>query len=700
MRTSTSQTRRIGAGLLATVLPLTTLIALQLAGPAAAEEPLDSPTPTVTPIPVATVGSTPTPVVDSTPEPTVAALPTAALTGLGLVLAPIAEPGAEASYLPPGAPLEGVAPFQVLRVNALVGNHGDLAAVWTPQVEFRGPGQAEFQPVPTEVTPGVPLHTTHEWVTVSGGTEPGPETTTLTTGHQPTPQGLTQVQGRRAGGPNPDVTQVVEPGSATEQEFTVKLGLEAEFGATYELRITNAGEPLAGLEPVQVVLAAEPTVELEAPEAQTRVARLALAAQAEATTTSTIHQPFSPGGGSCATCHSTHRAQSSSLVLADSQTAQCATCHGAAGLGGPADIAAEFAGATPNDLGTRSFYSHELTANGHTTAKAEVAAGALSTRHAQCSDCHNPHDVTRAPAAYDAATGTWGKAGSTGTVGVLATFGAAGTAPTLTPLGEDDAKVTAEQQVCYTCHSPFATQLENDPARPSRDRTDVAKAFNPANTSYHPVEAPGRNQSRKMADSLSGYSPYRLWTLQTTDTIRCTMCHTSGSTPAGTDPAASLPVHASANRGILVRPYENRQLPPRGEYRRTANFALCLTCHAQAPYTSVSGAGATTATNFGWHGMHIAGMALTGSGGTDIDVAGAGQGNALCAECHFRSHSTTDAVPGQAVSGEGIVNFAPNVVGSRLATNKTPTFVKMSTGGNCTLTCHGKDHQGTQYVNR
>lgn len=45
-------------------------------------------------------------------------------------------------------------------------------------------------------------------------------------------------------------------------------------------------------------------------------------------------------------------------------------------------------------------------------------------------------------------------------------------------------------------------------------------------------------------------------------------------------------------------------------------------------------------------------------------MAGAGQGNARCAECHFRSHGPSDAP-----------------------------------GGSCTLTCHGKDHQGVRYSN-
>jgi hypothetical protein len=100
-------------------------------------------------------------------------------------------------------------------------------------------------------------------------------------------------------------------------------------------------------------------------------------------------------------------------------------------------------------------------------------------------------------------------------------------------------------------------------------------------------------------------------------------------------------------------------------------------------------------TNFNWHGYHLNDIGFDGSGGTDIDVAGAGQGNATCAECHFRTHGTALAVGGQAPA-KGLVNFAPNVLprnGSLTFTAATPTTL-----GTCTLTCHGKAHDSYVYV--
>ena len=76
------------------------------------------------------------------------------------------------------------------------------------------------------------------------------------------------------------------------------------------------------------------------------------------------------------------------------------------------------------------------------------------------------------------------------------------------------------------------------------------------------------------------------------------------------------------------------------------DFALCYVCHGQAPFAPD---GTSNATNFSLHGLHLTGLAKNGSGGTDIDTAGDGQGNAICAECHFRLHSTTNKVGTQVI---------------------------------------------------
>jgi hypothetical protein len=103
----------------------------------------------------------------------------------------------------------------------------------------------------------------------------------------------------------------------------------------------------------------------------------------------------------------------------------------------------------------------------------------------------------------------------------------------------------------------------------------------------------------------------------------------------------------------------------------------------------------TTATNFKFHYKHMSAIA-TGNGGTaSIDTEGEGTGNALCAECHFRLHSTTFAVPGQILPDTRLVNFAPNVQ----ANSGGITWESTGVGkGSCTLTCHGVAHDDFTYA--
>jgi hypothetical protein len=203
-----------------------------------------------------------------------------------------------------------------------------------------------------------------------------------------------------------------------------------------------------------------------------------------------------------------------------------------------------------------------------------------------------------------------------------------------------------------------------------------------------------------MADSLAGSSPYKLWNFPTTGTVRCLNCHGNlGSVDPANPPLASggLAPHASANRGILLANYRDRVLKSSTEAYRAADFALCYLCHAEAPFTNSTG----TATNFRYHGLHVSGIRGEGSGGTDIDTTGAGQGNAICAECHFRIHSVSYSYGSQVVSGTRLVNFSPNVtpggMGGGMGGGAGGWTQNGTTGGTCTLTCHGEQHHGYRY---
>jgi len=214
-----------------------------------------------------------------------------------------------------------------------------------------------------------------------------------------------------------------------------------------------------------------------------------------------------------------------------------------------------------------------------------------------------------------------------------------------------------------------------------------------------------------MAASLAvtGTSPYKLWAFKTTSTIRCVNCHGDSRQaipsvpppPSYTPPAAGarLAPHAVTYRGILMSNYRNGDvvgasdgtgLKPSNQAYRAVDFALCYQCHAEAPFVDSSG-DPVAESNFSLHGKHTAGLAEGGANGNlDIDVDGAGRGNALCAECHFRIHGTTNAVDDQSATSR-LVNFAPNAQPYRGVLRFDAATQS------CTLTCHGKNHNNYSY---
>jgi hypothetical protein len=181
----------------------------------------------------------------------------------------------------------------------------------------------------------------------------------------------------------------------------------------------------------------------------------------------------------------------------------------------------------------------------------------------------------------------------------------------------------------------------------------------------------------------------------------------SGTPPeAGSDlaPHAVATVVAAdgtqLNRGLLLQPYRDRILTSPTAAYDAQDSALCLVCHKQAPFVDTSG-DARTDTNFRYHGMHVAELDGKGAGLGDIDTPGAGRGNAICSECHYRIHSTSSrndfrTSPLQTGTDGGLVLFSPNVTG----TDSPSTLDWTRTGANsgtCTLRCHGEGHSGESY---
>ena len=140
--------------------------------------------------------------------------------------------------------------------------------------------------------------------------------------------------------------------------------------------------------------------------------------------------------------------------------------------------------------------------------------------------------------------------------------------------------------------------------------------------------------------------------------------------------------HHASDGSILSTTYRLSPLRSAGEAYRAADFALCWACHKATQAAIEDPTGATAGTNFTAHGFHLKSIGAFGAGGTDIETPGDGQGNALCAECHYNLHGT-------AASDRGLVVFAPDV----LPYNGQPITYDV-TSGTCTLLCHGVGHNG------
>ncbi len=553
--------------------------------------------------------------------------------------------------------------------------------------------------------------------------------------------------GRHSMGPNPAPTMTIPGRSYSEVEFSVRATVAADYLAEYEFRISDAGGGFDGAVTATVQIGPEPPLVLSPgqrqgiwvggptaalPDASGTAYRLqpptgtvvdasapgagvatadfrstgpryallasAIAAPVPAATALAVpvvgtHGPYSTTADQCAICHRQHTGKNKSLLSQPPpQSNLCFTCHD--GSGANTNVKAQYTDAAvpANDATTRSYYRHDaLVTTTHTRADLNEFGG-LSNRHSECGDCHNSHKAN-ATNGTQTTTG-WTASGRLANIsGVSVVNGAAGVAPTYTFLNGTTNPVTREYQLCFKCHSGFTTLLSNPTGTPtpySRYELDKGVELNPSNASYHPIEAAGKNTTAAMTNQLAATSPYKQWTFSTTSTIRCVNCHGDNRKyNQATPPAAGsdLAPHANTYRGVLLQNYRDRALMQSAEAYSAGNFALCYLCHGENPFADISGS-TNANTNFRFHGFHLGNLPRNTSTSYNIDQAGAGRGFAICAECHFRIHSTTYRV-GTQPAYQRLVNFAPSVT-----TGATPWS---QTGRSCTLTCHGASHSSWTY---
>lgn len=208
------------------------------------------------------------------------------------------------------------------------------------------------------------------------------------------------------------------------------------------------------------------------------------------------------------------------------------------------------------DLGNLYPYRHDVTAVQRAHESTEVTVPPAA-RHVECQDCHNSMVADTSTAAPPLVAGAL-----EGAYGVAVSNGAAGTPPDFSAAQP----VVREYEVCFKCHSSLAGESGDG---------DVATAMNPANASYHPVEAVGTNTTIAAGAWESGWDA--------ASRTYCTDCH------ASSDAAAPLGPHHSDEPRILVGTYVGAA---------PAASGACWGCHRRGAYYDGDEATATPASRF------------------------------------------------------------------------------------------------------
>lgn len=309
----------------------------------------------------------------------------------------------------------------------------------------------------------------------------------------------------------------------------------------------------------------------------------------------------------CENCHQPHSAAGKKWLLnAATEEDNCYACHN--GNVATKNIQAEITGKPSR---------HPVAAT--TGVHDPIEPATVQTRHVECVDCHNPH-------ATNTSLGT--PPGSLTGVRGITISGA-----TINP-------VTAEYQVCFRCHA-------DSPSKPaplvSRQlaQTNTRLEFDPANPSYHPVVAAGKNPT---VPSL--ISP---WT--TSSIIRCLDCHNNNAGPGAGGTGPSGP-HGSTNTALLERPHALTGTPTASD--------ICYKCHSQSVVRGRSPHNRSEHLQYGCKACH------------DPHGISATQGNPTY-NSRLINLSTTDNTP---VSGKLYIDTVAR---------------------KCYLSCHGETHSGRSY---
>ena len=281
-----------------------------------------------------------------------------------------------------------------------------------------------------------------------------------------------------------------------------------------------------------------------------------------------------PKANGCENCHKPHDGGGGQFLLKqDGESAVCLVCHNGNVASTDIDSAMNMMYVHPSKTTNGS---HNPTRDPADNKVREPQAD-LNNRHAECSDCHNPHaaqpGVSPNPGSGQPTTnlasgvlkGVWGvEPNWPGNWGILAQNG---------DYTEVD-DITHQYQLCLKCHSSYAFGL-TPPADPYNKipaannlLTDQAQEFNPNNASFHPVvtDAQSRNDFVMTRNGTHDYSSSLINGQSPTSVIGCTDCHSNS------DSNIKGP-HGSNVWPLLWGPYT--------QYtgRRNTGDHICFRCH-------------------------------------------------------------------------------------------------------------------------
>ncbi len=318
-----------------------------------------------------------------------------------------------------------------------------------------------------------------------------------------------------------------------------------------------------------------------------------------------------PFGLGCWNCHRNGHGSDNPSLTAALEENLCFSCHN--GTLAQENILSDF----------QKPYSHPLGAQSLVHQAGEDPL--TMPRHVECQDCHNPHAADGSQTSTPPATpGTLLHVDGVDTNGAVVADAANGF------------------EVCYKCHAD--TNPGNAALPRMQVETNLRVEFDPAQPSFHPIEAAGKNQDMP---SLTGG-----WTKASI--MECWDCHAGDN--------GILGPHGSNQPWILKYRYETAD----NTQESAQVYALCYTCHDRASILGDQ--------SFKEHSKHIENLRTP------------------CSVCHDAHGATSNGTH----AGTHLVNFRTDVVSPN---NKGDLWFRDDGRfkGACALRCHGKDHGPKSY---